>query len=85
MVSDGHNLWLEEVDAAGKKYFIVLEYSLLSVVIREQRWRVDGKGRMVHKASNKLLALVHVQRHGGQVEMKSFREADREVDLVLPA
>jgi len=61
MVSDGHDLWLEEVDAAGKK---------------EQRWRVDGKGRMVHKASNKLLALV--QRHGGQVEMKSFREADRE-------
>ena len=56
---------------------------LLSLVIREQRWRVDGKGRMVHKASNKLLALVH--RHGGQVEMKSFREADREVDLVLPA
>ena len=38
---------------------------------------------MVHKASNKLLALV--QRQGGQVEMKSFREADREVDLVLPA
>ena len=85
MVSDGHDLWLEEVDAAGKKYLFSFPQntsdSLLN--IREQRWRVDGKGRMVHKASNKLLALV--QRHGGQVEMKSFREADREVDLVLPA
>ena len=38
---------------------------------------------MVHKASNKLLALV--QRHGGQVEMKSFREADREVHSIVPA
>ena len=40
--------------------------------------RVDGKGRMVHKASNQLLALLP----GGRVEMRSFREADREVLLV---
>ena len=53
--------------------------------LREQRWRVDGKGRMVHKASNQLLALV--QNGGGRVEMRSFREADREVILIeaLPA
>jgi len=61
LVSDGKGLWLENVDAAG---------------CREQRWRVDGKGRMVHKASNQLLALV--QNGGGRVEMRSFREADRE-------
>jgi len=61
LVSDGEGLWLENVDAAG---------------CREQRWRVDGKGRMVHKASNQLLALV--QNGGGRVEMRSFREADRE-------
>lgn len=59
LVSDGEGLWLEEVDAAGN---------------REQRWRVDGKGRMVHKASNQLLALLP----RGRVEMRSFREADRE-------
>ena len=41
---------------------------------------MDGKGRMVHKASNQLLALV--QRGGGRVEMRSFREADREVLLI---
>ena len=46
--------------------------------LREQRWRVDGKGRMVHKASNQLLALLP----RGRVEMRSFREADREVLLV---
>lgn len=53
--------------------------------LREQRWRVDGKGRMVHKASNQLLALV--QNGGGRVEMRSFREADREVIIIeaLPA
>ena len=53
--------------------------------LREQRWRVDGKGRMVHKASNQLLALV--QNGRGRVEMRSFREADREVILIeaLPA
>lgn len=61
LVSDGEGLWMEEVDAAGN---------------REQRWRVDGKGRMVHKASNRLLALE--QRGGGRVEMRLFREADRE-------
>ena len=41
---------------------------------------MDGKGRMVHKASNQLLALV--QRGGGRVEMRPFREADREVLLI---
>ena len=54
------------------------------IKLREQRWRVDGKGRMLHKASNRLLALQ--QRGGGRVEMRLFREADREVLLldVLP-
>ena len=47
--------------------------------LREQRWRVDGRGRMVHKASSKLLALVQMDLEGGQVEMRSYREADREV------
>ena len=54
------------------------------IKLREQRWRVDGKGRMLHKGSNRLLALQ--QRGGGRVEMRLFREADREVLLldVLP-
>ena len=59
-----------------------LRATYLIVKLREQRWRVDGKGRMVHKASNRLLALE--QRGGGRVEMRLFREADREVLLSLP-
>ena len=61
------------------------EATFCIIKLREQRWRVDGKGRMVHKASNKLLALV--QNGGSRVEMRSFREADREVILIkaLPA
>ena len=88
LASDGEDLWLEEVDAAGSKWENQRHWRppiYPTNTLRKQRWRVDGKGRMVHKASNQLLALV--QNGGGRVEMRSFREADREVILIeaLPA
>merc|ERR1712080_257176 len=57
---DGTQLRIEDVDGAGDM---------------DQKWKRDGKGRVVHKGSGRLLAI----HSDGRVGMKTFEEANREV------
>lgn len=56
---NGDDLVMEEVEAAGDK---------------SQKWKLDGRGRLLHKGSNRLLA--HLGQ--GRVQLKHFNQADRE-------
>lgn len=57
---DGSQLRMKDVDGAGNM---------------DQKWKRDGKGRMVHKGSGRLLAA----HRDGRLLVKTFEEADREV------
>ena len=58
---DGERLGMVEVAGAGS---------------REQRWRLTDKGRLVHKASGKLLCLEDEER--GRLGLRPFLQAERQ-------
>jgi len=60
---DGHSLEMTEVDQEGNK---------------KQKWRLNEKGRMIHKASARLLSLAGQGRGQGQLELCQYSGAERD-------